>query len=126
MTIQSVRQKPQYERKQGSNLLDKVGAAASLVGSFYSGPAAIAAVPAAAINAKRTFENTGYTQQVAPASRPEVLPAMDRRSQYQQEDPMQSLREAQAALASSQIDFETRQCLEAPILQALSERGGMA
>ena len=77
-------------------------------------------------NAQRTFANKGYTQQVAPGARPEVMTAMDRRSSFQQEDPLQSLKEAQAALAQTDLDPQTRQNLEAPILRALQSRGSMA
>jgi hypothetical protein len=65
-------------------------------------------------------------QQVSPGSRPEVMSAMDRRAQYQQQDPMQQLQDARLALNESGIDPETRRRLEAPILRALQGQGGMA
>jgi len=130
MAIQGVIQKPKYERKGGASLLDKAAAGASLVGSVVagagSGGAAWAAVPAAGIHAQRTFANKGYTQQVSPGARPEVMSAMDRRAQYQQQDPMQQLEDARMALAESDFDPETKRRLEAPILRALKSQGGMA
>lgn len=131
MAIQGVRQKEVFQKTKGSSLLDKAGAAASLIGAgvatYFTGGAAAPALAGSAINAQRTFTNTGSTQQVAPGARPEVLSAMDRRATSQQEDPLESLREAQSALASSGIDAKTRARLEAPILQAMqSQQRGRA
>jgi hypothetical protein len=134
MAIQSVIQKPKYERKRGASLLDKAAAAANFVGtaataiygSGLTAGAAGAALPSAYSKAKQTFANKGYTQQVSPGARPEVMSAMDRRVQYQQQDPMQQLEDARMALAESDFDPETKRRLEAPILRALKSQGGMA
>ena len=134
MAIRSVIQEPKYEKKKGSSLLDKAAAVGSLVGtaataiygSGLTAGAAGAALPGAYSAAKQTFANKGYMQQVSPGSRPEVMSAMERRAQYQQQDPMQQLQDARLALNESGIDPETRRRLEAPILRALQGQGGMA
>jgi hypothetical protein len=130
MAIQNVKQEPKYKRNKGSSTLDKTLAGAKLIAAgaatYFSGGAAAPLLASSAIEAKQTFGNTGYQQQVRPGSRPEVMSAMDRRAQYQQQDPLQSLKEAQAALAQTDLDPQTRQNLEAPILRALQSRGSMA
>lgn len=120
MAIQSVIQKPEYERKEGSSLLDKAAAGASLIGSIYTG--SWAAAPAAALHAKRTFENKGYTQQVTPGARPEVMNAMERRTSLAQENPQAQLEDARLAIYESDLDPQTKRQLEAPILKALQSR----
>lgn len=130
MAIQNVKQEPKYKRNKGSSTLDKTLAGAKLIAAgaatYFSGGTAAPLLATSAIEAKQTFGNTGYQQQVRPGSRPEVMSAMDRRSQYQQQDPMQQLQDARLALNESGIDPETKRRLEAPILRALQGQGGMA
>ena len=126
MAIQSIVQEPKYEKKKGSSLLDKAAAGASLIGSavaaYGSGGAAWATVPAAALHARQTFQNKGYTQQVAPGNRPEVMNAMDRRAEFSQQNPQATLEDARAAIYESDLDPQTKRQLEAPILKALQSR----
>lgn len=119
MAILPVKQEEPKTRRAGSNLLGKLGAVAGLGASIVSGnPLAIGAAGAGAL---QTFQPAPSVP-IAQKGRPETLSAMQRRQTNLQEDPMESLREAQAALAQSGMDPQTRAELEEPILKALQAR----
>ena len=119
MAILPVKREEPKTRRAGSNLLGKVGAVAGLAGAVVSqNPYAIGAAGAGALQAFQPAPRIP----VAQKARPETLSAMDRRQTNLQEDPMESLREAQAALSQAGLDPKTKAELEAPILQALQAR----
>ena len=119
--IQQVAPKTVTKREnRSSSLLDYVAPLASVAGSVVSQNPVL--IGAAAVGAAQQYSQMTAPRQkysVTEAKNNLVNTAMQRRTQYLQEDPLQSLKEAQNALASTQMDAETRSKLEMPILKAM-------
>ncbi len=113
--------KPNITHKQKGKV-DPLSTGVSIlgtIGSAYSGNYLGAAAGAA--STYKSLNPQSQTYQTKDEGL-ETDSAMLRRSQYMDEDPMASLREAQAALAQSGLDPKMRQEIEAPILKALQTR----
>jgi len=123
MAVVNVKRKAQDVRRSGS-ALGKLGSAAGLIGSIAAIPATGGASLAGAVGSAQSLgqQMQGSVVGRQGVKQPETMRAMERRTEHIQEDPMESLREAQAALSQSGIDPQTRAELEAPILKALQAR----
>jgi hypothetical protein len=130
MAVTPVMTKRQFETRSVTPKRDPlsqigglVGAAGSIVGgAASSNPFMIGAGILGGVQALRPAKS--FTERIEKQQDPLISSddAISRRVQFSNEDPLNSLREAKAALSLVGIDPQTRKLLEKPLLQALSTR----